>query len=548
MDVTLPDGTTVQGVPDGTSKAQLAQKLKANGRTVPDDWLAPAKPAPQAGLKDALRTEMAAPAGAEAAMAMGSGMLAKPISDVAGLAATGKEMISPTPGGGDPAAFKRHIQEMLTYTPRRAEGRAIAEYNPMALAGKGVDWLGGAAERLVAPPETSGPLRAALGYGVHEAVNQAPGLLGTKVGGKLAEKLPETQAGLDALKNERKVVDSTRDASQDSGYITPPEWGVKAGAAGLAGKAKVEKMISEKNAENASRKMGGEVGIPEGAPLSVEEIATQKREAGKAYDALAAGAGPKLAVTQNFQAALKSTLAKMDDEIAFNKEAAKPLMPARKLLKSFADQTEFPTPATIRAIQRQRKLAKDDFRKGDSDMGTARMAISNQLENLIEENLTQGGKAGLVDEFKAARTKFAQLYFLDRVVNEATGKVDLAKVAALSERPAYKGVLTGAFKEAADFAKGYRKAAQKTTGEAPPRLTVFDGMFALGALASGHPGALAAAAGEIGGRLAVPALAQRGLMQNRTPSYQASQLPPALARAAGVGTSSEAGRLQPPPE
>lgn len=31
MDVTLPDGTVIQGVPDGTSRAQLVEKLKANG-------------------------------------------------------------------------------------------------------------------------------------------------------------------------------------------------------------------------------------------------------------------------------------------------------------------------------------------------------------------------------------------------------------------------------------------------------------------------------------------------------------------------------------
>lgn len=41
MDVTLPDGTVVKGVPEGTTKAQLAAKLKANGHDVPDAWMAP---------------------------------------------------------------------------------------------------------------------------------------------------------------------------------------------------------------------------------------------------------------------------------------------------------------------------------------------------------------------------------------------------------------------------------------------------------------------------------------------------------------------------
>jgi hypothetical protein len=45
MDVKLPDGTVIQNVPDGTSKADLATKLKANGMNVPDEWLAPPAPA-----------------------------------------------------------------------------------------------------------------------------------------------------------------------------------------------------------------------------------------------------------------------------------------------------------------------------------------------------------------------------------------------------------------------------------------------------------------------------------------------------------------------
>jgi hypothetical protein len=44
MDVRLPDGTVIKGVPDGTTKAQLAEKLKANGMNVPADWMGAQKP------------------------------------------------------------------------------------------------------------------------------------------------------------------------------------------------------------------------------------------------------------------------------------------------------------------------------------------------------------------------------------------------------------------------------------------------------------------------------------------------------------------------
>lgn len=39
MDVRLPDGTIIQNVPDGTTKADLVAKLKGNGMAVPAEWL-----------------------------------------------------------------------------------------------------------------------------------------------------------------------------------------------------------------------------------------------------------------------------------------------------------------------------------------------------------------------------------------------------------------------------------------------------------------------------------------------------------------------------
>lgn len=45
MDVRLPDGTVIQNIPEGTTKADLVGKLKANGYSVPAEWLPAEKPA-----------------------------------------------------------------------------------------------------------------------------------------------------------------------------------------------------------------------------------------------------------------------------------------------------------------------------------------------------------------------------------------------------------------------------------------------------------------------------------------------------------------------
>lgn len=46
MDVRLPDGTVIRGVPDGMTKAELVGKLKSNGMAVPAEWLGEATQPP----------------------------------------------------------------------------------------------------------------------------------------------------------------------------------------------------------------------------------------------------------------------------------------------------------------------------------------------------------------------------------------------------------------------------------------------------------------------------------------------------------------------
>lgn len=56
MDVRLPDGTIIRNVPEGTTKAQLADKLKANGMAVPAEWMGDApQPSPVVQTGQALR-------------------------------------------------------------------------------------------------------------------------------------------------------------------------------------------------------------------------------------------------------------------------------------------------------------------------------------------------------------------------------------------------------------------------------------------------------------------------------------------------------------
>ena len=125
MDVTLPDGTVVKGVPDGTTKLQLAQKLKANGRDVPQDWLAGSTPeAPKQGMLERGARELVG--AGETGLALASGVAAPVIGQVA---AIGSDILGQKPGESRTQSQMRGAQQgdkvaqALQYEPRSPEGQ-----------------------------------------------------------------------------------------------------------------------------------------------------------------------------------------------------------------------------------------------------------------------------------------------------------------------------------------------------------------------------------------------------------------------------------------
>ncbi len=136
MDVQLPDGTTVKGVPDGTSKAELATKLKANGRDVPAEWFAPEKSAAEARKPDLFdKVRGGIEAVGEPILSVASSIPASIAGNVAGAVDT-------IAGGGfgTPEATRRGAQraqsvtEALTYVPRNKAAQGALE-----TAGKAFD-------------------------------------------------------------------------------------------------------------------------------------------------------------------------------------------------------------------------------------------------------------------------------------------------------------------------------------------------------------------------------------------------------------------------
>ena len=131
MDVTLPDGTLVQGIPDGTTKSQIASKMKAAGHAVPDEWLAPS------ATKAAQPFSAGETADVAASLATGAGA-----SILGGISKAGgylKQAAGYGAPGENVAAEGDKLAEGLTWAPKTERGKAV-----MADIGKGLqafeDW------------------------------------------------------------------------------------------------------------------------------------------------------------------------------------------------------------------------------------------------------------------------------------------------------------------------------------------------------------------------------------------------------------------------
>lgn len=82
MDVRMPDGTVIQNVPEGTTKAQLVSKLKSNGVAVPADWLAADEQKSTAKLAGGMLNDVPRQIGLTARYALeGAGQAVQPITE-----------------------------------------------------------------------------------------------------------------------------------------------------------------------------------------------------------------------------------------------------------------------------------------------------------------------------------------------------------------------------------------------------------------------------------------------------------------------------------
>lgn len=188
MNVQLPDGTVLQNVPEGTTRAQIAAKLTAAGRSVPSSWLSPTKKQPSmADLSPTDRAGERITEGiVEPALNLASSAVATPVAGLRGAVdlATGE--------GVDKAARDvESTERALTYEPRTAAGKAVtgAIAYPFKKLGQAADAAGAKVAQATGSP--------ALGAATNVAVQSIPALVS-----KGAAMLRGSEAAVTSAKTE----------------------------------------------------------------------------------------------------------------------------------------------------------------------------------------------------------------------------------------------------------------------------------------------------------------------------------------------------------
>lgn len=494
MDVRLPDGTIIKGVPDGMSKADLTAKLKANGYDV-SRLSAPAEPAPDPtdGMSSGEKRMAGVGQGAMEvwrAAKQGDAMLRRlPVptamaADWLASKLTGKTAAQAKAEADAEIADARQTDAALLATPEGRQGSfagKVAAVAPAILAPGANTYLGAAAIGAgTGAVTTEGDAAARLKGGALGAVGGIVGKAGGDLIAKGAQRFGQArQASLQAQKAANATRDNTLRSARASGYVVTPSQAGAGGvvnrlAEGLGGKIKTQQTASVKNQEVTDRLVRQSLGLPDDAPLTPETFAGLRQQAGQAYEALRglgtvqADADLKLAL----QAATKQAQGASRSFPGLVKQN-----PVDDIVRAL-DQPSYDAGDAIDAVRVLRDQADSFYANGDKAAGKAVKGIAAALEDSLERAAQQAGDPALVQGFREARKLIAKSYTVQGALNQGAGTVSAPKLAAqlAKGRP-----LSGELKEVAQFAQAFPKAAQSGVDvPAFSPLDVFSGGLGLG--------------------------------------------------------------------
>jgi len=305
--------------------------------------------------------------------------------------------------------------------------------------------------------------------------------------------------------------------AQKEGFLIPPgsmdpTSGRYQVAERIAGKFMLEQLMSVRNQEQANRLARRYLELPESTPLTRENLQRLRQaEAEKGYTPIR-NIGD-IRVDDAYTNALIAIEAAYRGPSGSFPQA----VPANvtKLVENHFVQN-FTANDAVDIIRNLRRQANADFRRGDSDLGTARREIALALENQIERHLARmdnPNAAAMLDQFRDSRKKMAMAYSVEAALREGSGNVSILNLMRQMER---KVPLEGDLDLVARFGANFGRVSQLPQQFGTPSSGAMLGTAnalgaAIGAAVGNVPGAVIGSQAGLLSQIA-PALMRRRLM------------------------------------
>jgi len=498
MDVRLPDGTVIQNVPDGISKAELTAKLKSNGYDVsklaaPDtaepkftprvpeapSTMRVVESAPYEMLGGTADLLLNAPYNIMNLGKMGFGTLAT---------LAGRRDLAPEPSSITTPDYAtnalRRLGLIKAEQNRTPEQRVISS---IVQAGTG---------GLMTPSRTlpelgSVVLKNMLGGATGQTVAETTGSPGLGVAAGMATPAGITaaaqrrQAALQVAQQQNAVRDATIRQAQQEGFVVSPG-SISPSSQNvllerIGGKTRLEQAASSSNQQTTDRLARRAVGLPENQPITSE--AMQRIRADEFNTGYAPLQNLGQMPTDNI---FQNTLNQIDQRYtgagrsfpgAVPDVVAQTIAPYRVGAFNSAD--------ALQATRTLRQQATANFRNGNNDLAHAQRQISNALEDQIERNLANAGNPNaqaMLDQFRASRQRMAISHVVEDAVREGSGSVDAKKLARDLQRGDY---LTGDLRTIGAFANVAPRVNQPPSQFGAPGTATMLGRGMTGMVAAG---------------------------------------------------------------
>lgn len=486
MNVELPDGTIIEDVPDGISKADLLIKLHKNGYNIGE--LAKGL---NNSFADDLKSELAA--NPEKAKIAAFGTAASDLWE------GGKQLF----GAGDKRAIDAN-NIIKQASPASALAGNVAMFSGLGMAApavntiKGATAVGGVSGALM-PTDNENVL---LGKATNAAIGAATGYGATKIGNSIQARMEAKRAENAIKASQNAVRDATLKASQDAGYVVPrslysPSF-ITNRLESLGGKAAIKQDAALKNQDVTNALARKYLGVADDVPLSpdlMEQLRVQHaapyREAAQlpAQSGAFSGIGVSPATSKN-GAQLVDAIKKARDD-------------SRAAWKAF-NSGNAANPTEMRQIAE------------NADSLVAR------LESELDALATSNNKPDLVSALRESRKNIAKVHSVDRALNDATGDISASNLASQLNKNV---PLTDEAKTIASFAQAFPQVSQNGARVPAPGVSKLEALVSM--LSGGAGGAMFGPAGVGAAALPFASHGARKLavskLLEKTPQYKLNQ-------------------------